>query len=93
MYDTSTATKLASASYGLPGDLDYWEETLYRKRNGEYYLYCEGGARSKYSIALSYNSWCGSNDIVPITEADAKQWVEQHCNGDTNVDIFGFVDE
>lgn len=46
-----------------------------------------------YIASATENFLPNIGDIVPITEADAKAWVEQHCDGDTYVDIIGSVDE
>ena len=49
MYNTDTAKRMADWSYGYPGNFEYYEEELYKKKTGEFFLYGEGGPRSKYS--------------------------------------------
>ena len=45
-YDTDKAEQIAQSDNGCyVGDLDYYCETLYRKRTGEFFLHSEGGAR------------------------------------------------
>ena len=51
-YDTEGAMRLAGYRYGMPRDLGYWEETLYRKRTGEFFLHGEGGPASKYAESI-----------------------------------------
>ena len=46
LYDTDTAKRLG---YDGGGDgFDSWTEELYKKRTGEYFIYGEGGARTRY---------------------------------------------
>lgn len=91
-YDTDTAKKLASGGYGWYSDLDYIEETLYKKRTGEFFLFGKGGPASKYS-EYNGNGHIASWDIIPLTESEAKQWTEKNCNSDEYEEIFGEVAE
>ena len=91
-YDTDTAKCLSYDGNGYTGFQRCYEE-LYRKRTGEYFLYGEGGAMSKYARSCGNNSRCGSEDIIPLTEAQARQWAEDHCTADEYEEIFGEVEE
>lgn len=92
-YDTSTAEKVAGWwNHRSASDFDYCSEDLYRKRNGEFFLCGEGGARSKYAVSCGQNSWGGGEDITPLTEDEAREWVEAHAN-DKYEEIFGEVAE
>lgn len=93
-YDTETAKKIdcASSMY-LKTSFSYWEESLYQKRNGEFFLYGEGGPSSKYSVHVSENEWYGGEKIIPLTEQEAKQWAEQHMSVNKYEEIFGEVEE
>ena len=52
-YDTETAARVGGWDNGCyPDDFGYQSEDLYRKSNGEYFLYFEGGARSRYFQGL-----------------------------------------
>ena len=53
LYDTSTATHLAHKGTLMEDDFKFETEDLYRKDNGEYFLYCEGGPMSKYAHRVS----------------------------------------
>lgn len=92
-YDTDTAELLGSDSHLWRNDIDYWKEELYRKKTGEFFLYGEGGARSKYGIQSSTNSWSGDEKIIPLTEAEAKHWAENHLSVEEYEKIFGEVEE
>lgn len=93
-YDTDTAKELASDGNGLGyRDFRNVHEALYIKRTGEYFLYGCGGAMSKYAHAIDDNSWSGGEKIVPLTEAEAREWAETHIDADEYEAIFGEVEE
>lgn len=94
VYDTETAKKVASwySSYAR-NDFHYYEEELYQKKTGEFFLYGEGNAASPYSKSCGQNEWCGSEKIVPLTFAEAQEWAEKHLDGDEYCEIFGEPDE
>lgn len=94
VYDTETAKKVASwySDYGLT-DFHYYEESLYRKKTGEFFIYGEGNAASPYSIRCGQNEWCGGEKIVPLTFVEAQEWAEKHLDGDDYCAIFGEPDE
>ena len=63
------------------------------KKTGEFFLYGEGGAMSKYTKSCGDNSWTGAEEIIPMTEEEARKWVEKHGDGDDYEEIFGEVEE
>lgn len=93
-YDTATATELGYFNNGhYPSDFHYLEETLLRKRNGEFFVYGEGGAGSIYAVQCEGRCHRGGCDIRPLSDAEAREWVELHLTGDDYEDIFGPVEE
>ena len=92
-YDTETSTRCGGYKYGLVGDFNHEEETLYRKKNGEFFLHGEGGACTKYAKCCEPNSFTGGENIIPMTEEDAKKWGETYLNYDEYVGIFGEPEE
>lgn len=93
-YDTETAKEMAWDEYnGSCSDFQWWQETLYQKRTGEFFLFGRGGAMSKYAESCGQNSWSGGSDILPLTLDEAKEWVEEHVDADTYEKIFGEVEE
>ena len=92
-YDTETATLLGERTYSNPRDFSYIHEELYIKRTGEYFLFGEGGAMSKYRTWVDNNSWTGGEKITPITEQVAREWVEEYLEADDYERIFGKVYE
>ena len=94
LYDTSTAKRIgADGSNGSHSDFNYWEETLYKKRTGEYFLHGEGGPRSRYSECLGDNSWGWGEAIIPLSYAKAREWSEEHMSVDEYGEIFGMPSE
>ena len=93
-YDTDRAKKLASASSPEGrSDFHWWEETLYRKSTGEFFLHGEGGPASKYAEACGQNQWSGGARIMPVSLEEAQKWAEEHLDGDEYEEIFGAVEE
>ena len=92
-YDTETAKKVGSWSNGYSySDFSSCTEELYRKRTGEYFLYGIGGPMSKYSQSYG-NTTSGGSQIIPMAEAEARTWAEEHLDGDEYEEIFGEVEE
>ena len=92
-YDTETANIIAGSSHGCASDINFWSETLYRKTNGEYFLYGEGGPASKYREYSASNSFRGGENITPLTEYEAKSWAERNMTVEKYEDEFGEVEE
>ena len=92
-YDTETAKEVASTYWGRPGDFEYFEETLFRKSNGEFFLYGQGGALSAYRERTGENEWGGGEKITPLTNRAAQEWAEKNLSGDECESIFGKTEE
>lgn len=89
VYDTETARHIGRWENGCGGgDLDYVCEKLYCKRTGEYFLYGEGGARTKYSEMIGTNSWSSGEMIIPLTYNAAREWAEDHLEADDYLEEF-----
>jgi len=88
LYSTETACSCGSASYGAPGDFDFWEEELFRKRTGEFFLYGSGGARTRYANNTGNNCWSAGSDIIPLTLEAAREWAERHLSPEKYQEIF-----
>lgn len=93
-YDTDTAKECGTA-YSKLGrrDFGYWEETLYQKRTGEFFLYGEGGPASRYAVSVGQNSWSGGEKIIPLSVENSMKWAEEHLEADEYERIFGEVTE
>lgn len=78
IYNTETAEVVHTDGQGYASDFHHWQETLYRATNGTFFLYGIGGPMSKYAESTGQNSWSGGEKIIPLTEGDAIEWLEDH---------------
>ena len=93
-YDTDTAHKVGQYENMCDvRDFHWYSETLYRKKNREYFLHGEGGARSKYCKPLGNSSWAGGERIMPLTYDEARKWAEDNLDVDEYEAEFGVPDE
>ena len=92
-YDTETA-KLVAEYYSDYGKRDYryYEEHLYQKRTGEFFIYGLGNADSAYKHAM-LDGWDGGEKIIPLSWEAARQWAESHLSDEEYEVVFGDVDE
>ncbi|MDR1687452.1 MAG: hypothetical protein LBS21_02425 [Clostridiales bacterium] len=92
-YNTETAKLLAVHSSNYPrSDFHYYEESLYVKTSGEYFLHGEGNGLSPY--AKKYSDGMGPGEkIIPFSLKRAKEWAEAHLDGEKYDEIFGGVEE
>lgn len=95
LYNTDTAREVGSASHGGQSfrDFGYYEETLYCKRTGEYFLFGDGGPMSKYAKYIDANNWSGGVKIMPLTMGDAKKWAQEELSAEKYEAEFGPVEE
>lgn len=92
-YDTDTANLIAQMESDLSRtDFRYYEESLYRKITGEFFLYGVGGPMSAYAMP-SGNGWTGGAKLIPMSLEEAQKWVEVNLDADEYERIFGKVEE
>ena len=93
-YDTDTAKELGySANNVSRWDFNWWQETLYQKRTGEFFLHGEGGPMSRYAESVGNSGWSSGERLMPLTYAEARVWAEKHLTVDEYEAIFGEVTE
>lgn len=93
VYDTEKAKAVGAWSNGGTWrDFDHREETLYRKKTGEFFLHGEGGPATNYAERID-NAWSSGERIMPMSFAEARAWAEEHLDGDEFENIFGAVTE
>lgn len=63
-YDTETSELIAKNTFGVFGDEDGYEESLYMTKDGKYFLYTNGGKKSKYT----------KESISRMSSAKAEEW-------------------
>ena len=94
LYNTETAEKIAEWNNSIYGnDFRSCEETLYKKKTGEYFIYGSGGALSKYSVPCGNNGSSGASDITPLSKDNVKIWMENYGTPDSYIKEFGEVPE
>ena len=92
-YDTKTATCVGWWCNDFDQtDFNYLEETLYRKRTGEYFLFGLGGGLTEYAEFYNGANMRGTK-IIPLTYEDARTWAEEKLDGDEYIDEFGDPEE
>lgn len=94
VYNTETTKKCGEYEPNpYRSDFNWFCETLYQKKNGEFFLHGDGNANSRYSKSCGQNEWCGDEKIIPLTYQEAQEWAERHLTGDEYEEIFGEVAE
>ena len=63
-YDTENATLVEKRTFGAYGDPAGYEESLYQKADGKFFLYVNGGAESIYP----------EENIKRLSAAKADEW-------------------
>jgi hypothetical protein len=66
VYDTATSTLVKKVTNGAYGDPNGYEESLYQTESGNYFLYTNGGADSKYA----------KEDIKRMSAEKAEAWLK-----------------
>ena len=93
-YDTETAQKVGFyANYGSWRDFSHFEETLYKKKTGEFFLHGIGGPLTHYAVYVEMNTRSGGEKIVPLSYDEAKSWAESNLSVDEYENIFGVVED
>lgn len=92
-YDTATADLVAEWGNGLGGsDFRNCNEDLYRTKKGRWFLHGQGGAMTRWSRSVGNNGTCGGSGILPMTEDEAREWLEQHREVDAIEKFFPIED-
>ena len=78
VYDTTTSTEVGKQSVGDFGQADGFEEIMYRKTTGEYFLTGSGGADSPYPELK----------VVPLSDADAQEWAQRVLGDEEAAKLF-----
>ena len=69
VYDTETSTLVKKVTFGYYGDEAGYEECLFKTEGGLYFLYVNGGEKSKYT----------KEDIVRMGAEKAKAWLSENA--------------
>ncbi len=78
-YDTETAIEIGNTgSKGISqSDFNYWDASLYRTKNDNYFVAGEGGPLSPYGDTYVGESRYGEG-IIAMTEIEAFEWCQCH---------------
>ena len=88
-YETDTAKYIGNyRSTIYRDDARFYEETLYRKKTGEFFLYGHGGTQSKYAYISPGGRRNPAQRIIPLTDEAAKVWMQQHGYGEKCATLF-----
>ena len=80
MYNTDTTEVLGSWDNGYPrGDFSFEEQTLHKKKTGEYFVYASGGAQSNFGDCYGGHD-CSGEKFIPMSVEQAQQWSEEYKN-------------
>ncbi len=94
MYNTETASEVASiSSYQSQSDFNWYEEILYKKTTGEYFLWGHGGPMTKYAEACDGGGYTGGSNIFPLSKEEVLEWGEMNMDADKYEAEFGPVAE
>ncbi len=92
-YDTETAVYICGYEFGICNNYSHIKESLYRKKNGEFFMYGYGGPGTKYKVYSGTNSYSGSEKIEPFTESEAKAFIADYGDAEIYEELFGEVEE
>lgn len=82
-YNTETATEVFSWWNGYSrSDSHFLSKTLYRTKNGAWFMHREGGALTEMAVSVGSNNTGGSQDIEVLTADDAYEFCEEHSGSD-----------
>ena len=65
IYDTQNSTVNKKFTFGTPGDIFGYEETLYITSDGKYFVYTNGGIQSKHP----------KENIFALEKSQVKSWI------------------
>ena len=93
VYNTDTAIEIASWDNGLSTtDFNNCEETLYKTKNGKFFVYGEGGALTRWSESYG-NSRYGGKGIITLVQEEALMWCEDHSVDADIISQYFSIDE
>ncbi len=72
VYNTEKAEYVGRNAEGYYGDPTGFEEQMYKKGLGDFFLFVSGGPESQYP----------TEDLIPLALADAREWIERVRGGE-----------
>lgn len=71
----------------------FYKAYLYKKRNGEFFIYGWGGPESPFSKKVDFGERIGGEGILPLTMEQAKDWGTRHFDIELYEQEFGKLNE
>lgn len=87
--DTETAKMLGEYEHEHKSSFHWYVERLYRTKSGKYFIYGEGHAASPYARKVAQSEWAPGEAIKLMPPEAARQWAEEHLDGDEYIAAFG----
>jgi len=76
LYDSDKSEFIADWDNGYySNDFERCEESLYKTKNGSWFIVGAGGPMSRYATSCG-NTWSSGSDLIPLTQDAAYQWLE-----------------
>lgn len=83
VYRTDKSKYIGTNTKGDFGDPNGFEEQMFKKGDGDFFLVVQGGENSQYS----------DTDILPLELDDAKEWILRVCGEDVLNEVVTEKDE
>ncbi len=94
LYNTQTAMHLARFSHDPLEPWFAFEEELYQTKNGGFFLTAEGLGGSPYGFMQELNNeYVRGHVLIPLTEEQARNWLETRQLLNEYIEIFGCPEE
>ena len=92
LYSICSSERICGFDNGLnSGDFRNISEDLYRTKKGSWFIYGAGGSLTKYGKKVG-NMTCGSEDFIPITDEEARKFIEDHGDKEIYMKYFELVE-
>lgn len=92
-YNTDAARLVGSWNNDYHGnDFRFSFQYLYQTRSGKYFIYGGGGPLSTYAVQRG-NEKAGSEQILPLTIEEAREWGEKLLDAEVYIKEFGEPEE
>ncbi len=88
VYNTETATMVATTSFGYSNGFSSFTETLYRTAKENYFLQYRGGPLSKYGVNEGREGTRGDSGIIVLSDDQAFEWLVSAKESELAAELF-----
>lgn len=78
LYKTENSRRIDARSGGDPKNGTDWQEILYARRDGSYFMHVTAGPEVRAGSAVRRRFWVGNEGILPLSFEQASQWCKEH---------------